>query len=120
MSKKKEEFSFIIEEHMGCLKQSEEHGWTKDIVKIIWGNNSPTVDIRNMNITQNRVGKGISLTNEECDKMVDILLNNGYGTVEQIKKALEERKNIFTPSQFNEEKPSELFTIEINTSGGGD
>lgn len=110
----KEEFKFIIEEHIGSLKKSEEHGWSKDVLRIIWGDNPPSIDIRNVNMSQNRIGKGISLSNEECDKMVDILLDKGYGSVEEIRKALEKRQNIYTVNN-EDKKANDLFVIEINT-----
>ena len=91
-----EQFSFEIDEYIGAVKESDKHDWTKAVMRIKWGENPPTLDIRNCNMAQNRIGKGISLSNEEADKLVDILLDNGYGTLEDIEKALKKKKSFFT------------------------
>ena len=55
---------------------------------MIWGENPITVDIRMVNKTNDFIGKGISLSDEECDKLVDILLDRGYGSIDKIKEVL--------------------------------
>lgn len=94
--KKNEEFRFEIKEFIGVLKESDKHDWCKAVTKITWNDNPPTIDIRNINMSQNKIGKGISLTDEEADRLVDILLKNDYGSLETLTKALERKKSRFT------------------------
>lgn len=83
-------------ETIGHVKDGDT--WTKSIIKIRWGDNSPSIDIRNVNLSQDRIGKGISLSNEEVDTLVDILLTKGYGSLETIQSIVSERKSCFTTS----------------------
>ena len=84
MSKK--EFKSEVIERIGTLKET--NGYTKEILRMIWSDNPITTDIRMVNKSNNFVGKGISLSDEECDKLVDILLDQGYGSIEKIKEVL--------------------------------
>ena len=46
-----------------------------------------------MNISKEIMGKGISLSDEETDALVDLLLDEEYGTVDALEKALNKRKS---------------------------
>lgn len=83
----KKEFKSEIVEHVDNLKEYNSN-YTKSVLRMIWGDNPITMDIRMVNNDKNFVGKGISLTDEECDKLVDILLDRGYGSIEKIKEVL--------------------------------
>lgn len=83
----KKEFKSEIVEHVDNLKEYNSN-YTKAVLRMIWGDNPITMDIRMVNNDKNFVGKGISLTDEECDKLVDILLDRGYGSIEKIKEVL--------------------------------
>ncbi len=89
------EFSMQVHEFIGVLKENDKHDWCKAVARIQWGDNPTTLDIRNINLSVNRAGKGISLTDEEVDKLVEILLDNDYGTIEALTKALERKKSRF-------------------------
>ena len=82
----KKEFKSEVIEKVGTLKET--NGYTKEVIRMIWGDNPVTMDIRMVNKSNNFVGKGISLSDEECDKLVDILLERGYGSVDKIKEVL--------------------------------
>ena len=82
----KKEFKSEVIERIGTLKET--NGYTKEILRMIWSDNPITTDIRMVNKSNNFVGKGISLSDEECDKLVDILLDQGYGSIEKIKEVL--------------------------------
>ena len=83
----KKEFKHEVIERIDTLKET--NNYSKEVLRMIWGNDNPiTVDIRVVNKSNNFIGKGISLTDEECDKLVDILLDRGYGSVEKIKEVL--------------------------------
>lgn len=57
-----------------------------------------------MNMANKRIGKGISLTNEETDKLVDLLLENDFGTTAALEECLRRRKEIFTISEEDIDK----------------
>ena len=82
----KKEFKSEIVQHIAVLKESERY--QKEVLRMIWNDNPVTVDIRSVDKQNNFVGKGISLSDEECDKLVDILLDRGYGSVDKIKEVL--------------------------------
>ena len=104
-----DELQYTIEAYLGSLKESPSHDWTKSVIKISWNNNSPTVDVRNINLTNNIIGKGISLSNEEADKLVSILLENDYGTLEELERAIDKKRKIFTPSGDTESLVDDVF-----------
>lgn len=85
MSNKKE-FKHEVIERIDTLKES--NNYSKEVLRMIWGDNPVTIDIRMVNKTNDFIGKGISLSDEECDKLVDILLDRGYGSIEKIKEVL--------------------------------
>ena len=82
----KKEFKSEVIERIDTLKET--NNYSKEVLRMIWGDNPVTVDIRVVNKSNNFIGKGISLTDEECDKLVDILLDRGYGSIEKIKEVL--------------------------------
>ena len=89
----KKDFTMNIEEIVGVLKESDKHDWCKAITRISWGDNPTTLDIRNLNLTKKKAGKGISLTDEEADILTEILLDNDYGSIDALIKALEKRES---------------------------
>ncbi len=90
-----EKVKYEIEDYIGTIKESKTHDWTKSVIRISWGDNAPTLDIRNVNIKDNRIGKGISLTNEETDRLVDLLVKNDYGSVSELKDAIKRKESIY-------------------------
>lgn len=96
--KKNEDFKFNIECVLGTLKESDKHDWIKSVIRVAWGDNPTTLDIRSINPKDNRVGKGISLTNEEADRLVDILLENDYGSLTELENAIKRKRDIFSVS----------------------
>lgn len=82
----KKEFKSEVIERVTTLKET--NGYTKEVIRMIWGDNPITMDIRMVNKTNDFIGKGISLSDEECDKLVDILLDRGYGSIDKIKEVL--------------------------------
>ena len=82
----KKEFKSEVVEHIAILKEGERY--QKEVLRMIWNDNPITVDIRSVDKQNNFVGKGISLSDEECDKLVDILLDRGYGSIDKIKEVL--------------------------------
>lgn len=114
MAKSNNEFSYELIEFLGSLNEKE--GWSKSVVRIAWGENPVTIDVRNMNIMAERMGKGISLSDEEADRLVDILLEKDYGSMEALEKALVKKKKRFTisvPENIFDSNNNEKLNIEI-------
>ena len=84
MSKK--EFKSEVIERVATLKET--NSYSKEVLRMIWGDNPITMDIRMVNKTNDFIGKGISLSDDECDMLVDILLDKGYGNIDKIKEVL--------------------------------
>ena len=82
----KKEFKSEVVEHIAILKEGERY--QKEVLRMIWNDNPISVDIRSVVKQNNFVGKGISLSDEECDKLVDVLLDRGYGSIDKIKEVL--------------------------------
>lgn len=104
-------FTYNIEEYIGSLKESTTHDWAKAVLRISWNENPSTIDIRSVNMAQKRIGKGISLSNEEVDKLVSILLENDFGTIDDLEKALKKKRSFFKID--DEYESDEEYTIEI-------
>ena len=111
--KEDKEFSYNIDAYLGALKESDTHDWTKSVLRISWNENPTTLDIRNVNMSQRRIGKGISLNNEEADRLVDLLLDCDYGSIGALESALKRKKEFFEiQPQF--EKDDSPYVIDIN------
>lgn len=99
------EFKQEIIEVLGTVKEANK-GWGKYIMKIRYGEdtNPISLDIRNYNLEADRSGRGITLNDEEADAVVDILLDNNYGSLDKIKEALERREKAFKLSEEDIDK----------------
>lgn len=108
-------FTYNIEEYIGSLKESTSHDWAKAVLRISWNENPSTLDIRSVNMAQKRIGKGISLSNEEVDRLVSILLEQDYGTIEDLEKALKKKRSFFTITDDIDKVLDEddMLTIDI-------
>lgn len=106
MAKKKDNdnFTYEIEDIVGIVRENDTHDWVKAVMLVAWGDNPITLDIRSINLKSKRIGKGISLTNEDTDRLVNILLENDYGSLEELENAVKRRRSFFTI----EEKPIDI------------
>lgn len=86
-------YNYEVIEVYGQVK-GEPNSWGVTVSRVKWGDNPPTVNIRNTNFMKGIIGKGVSLTDEEANSVVDLLLENDYGSVEVIERALEKRKSL--------------------------
>ena len=68
------DFKFEITEHIGTLSESPK-GWTKELHKISWNGGDPKYDIRDWAPEHEKMGKGVTLTEEEIRKVQDIINN---------------------------------------------
>jgi hypothetical protein len=72
------EFTYEIVEEIATLSQSSK-GWTKELNLISWNEREPKYDIREWSPDRSKMGKGVTLSNEE---------------VSILKKALDSREDI--------------------------
>ncbi len=98
MSGKKDDFKYEIIENLGTLSQEADihASWCKSVLKTLLNDSESGLDIRTMNMSTNTMGsRGIRLTINEANNLVDILLNNGYGSVSAIEEAYQKRVAIY-------------------------
>lgn len=66
------DFKFEIVEEIGVLS-SNAKGWQKELNKVSWNGGEPKYDIREWAPDHERMGKGVTLTEEEVEKLREIL-----------------------------------------------
>ena len=59
------EFKFEIVETLAVLSESSK-GWTKELNLVSWNDKEPKYDIREWAPDKSKMGKGITLSNEEA------------------------------------------------------
>lgn len=62
------EIKYKITDHIATLSTTE-HGWTVELNLISWNDHQPKLDIRSWSPNHERMGKGVTLTNEEGQKL---------------------------------------------------
>ena len=78
------ELKFEITERIGALSENAK-GWTKELNKVSWNEREPKYDLREWNPDHSRMGKGITLTDEEVETLKAIL--NGEEIEDDINEA---------------------------------
>ncbi|MDK2562480.1 PC4/YdbC family ssDNA-binding protein [Romboutsia sedimentorum] len=66
------EIKFEIQEEIGVISNSGK-GWTKELNLVSWNNNAPKFDLRDWSSNHEKMGKGITLTNEDLKALKDLL-----------------------------------------------
>lgn len=66
------ELKFEITKHIGVLSQSP-RGWTKELNMVSWNEREPKYDIREWNPDHTRMGKGVTLTEEDVESLRKLL-----------------------------------------------
>ena len=64
--------TYEIVKHIGVLSESA-RGWTKELNVISWNGANPKYDIRDWAPDHEKMGKGITLTEEEAGKLRELL-----------------------------------------------
>ncbi len=67
-----DDFKFKIEESFGVLSESKA-GWTMELNKVSWSERPAKYDIRTWSPDHEKMGKGVTLNDEEIKKLRDIL-----------------------------------------------
>lgn len=79
------EIKYEIKETIGVLSENAK-GWTKELNLISWNDREPKYDIREWNPDHSRMGKGVTLSNEEFENLKKLM--NG----EEIEDDIDEDK----------------------------
>ena len=66
------EIKYEIIEQIGVLSQTEK-GWKKELNLISWNDREPKYDLRDWSENHEKMGKGITLTKDEFEKLKSIL-----------------------------------------------
>lgn len=62
----KQEFSYEIVEEIAILSENAQ-GWRKEFNLVSWNGRPPKFDLRDWSADHEKMGKGITLTNEEFE-----------------------------------------------------
>ncbi len=65
------EIKFEITKELGVISENAK-GWTKELNLVSWNDNEPKFDIREWSPDHTRMSKGITLTEEELQTLVDL------------------------------------------------
>ncbi|WP_019789896.1 YdbC family protein [Streptococcus sobrinus] len=68
------EFTFEIEEKLLVLSENDK-GWTKELNRVSFNGAPAKYDIRSWSSDHTKMGKGITLTNEEFKALVEAFKN---------------------------------------------
>lgn len=66
------ELKYEIVKQIGVLSESA-RGWKKELNRVSWNEREPKFDIREWDPEHTRMGKGITLSDEECAVLLDLL-----------------------------------------------
>lgn len=66
------DLKFEIVEHIGVLSENAK-GWSKELNLVSWNDRQPKYDIREWSPDHEKMGKGVTLSNEEFEMLKEIL-----------------------------------------------
>ena len=69
------DFKYEIIEELGVLSESAK-GWTKELNRISWNGGAHKLDVRDWAPEHEKMGKGVTLTDEEAKVLLELLQNN--------------------------------------------
>lgn len=65
------EITFKITKELGVISETSK-GWTRELNMVSWNDRDPKFDIRDWSPDHTRMGKGVSFTEEEMKKLVEL------------------------------------------------
>ncbi len=65
------EIKYEIVKELGVISEGA-RGWSKELNLISWNDNPPKFDIREWSPDHSRMGKGVTLTEDEMSKLVEL------------------------------------------------
>ncbi len=66
------EFKFEITQSFGVISESSK-GWTKELNLVSWNDREPKYDIREWSPDHQKMGKGVTLSDIEMEKLKQLL-----------------------------------------------
>jgi hypothetical protein len=66
------EIKFEIKQNAGTISESSK-GWTKELNLVSWNDKEAKYDLRDWDPTHEKMGKGVTLSQDELRKLRDIL-----------------------------------------------
>ena len=66
------DIKYEITEKIGVISESTK-GWTKELNKVAWNNGTPKFDLRDWAPDHEKMGKGVTLTEDEAKGLYEIL-----------------------------------------------
>ena len=66
------EIKYEIMQSIACLSE-EKGGWTKELNLVSWTGNAPKYDIRAWSADHSKMGKGVTLTEEELVQLASVV-----------------------------------------------
>lgn len=66
------DIKYNIIEEIGVLSENS-RGWTKELNRVSWNGSKPKYDIRDWAPGHEKMGKGVTLTEEEAEMLKDLL-----------------------------------------------
>ena len=67
------EFEFEVVKHIGVISEGK-GGWKKELNLVSWSGRPPKLDIRDWAPNHEKMGKGVTLTNEEAAAVAELLV----------------------------------------------
>ena len=65
------EFKYEIVKELGVISEAA-RGWTKELNLVSWNDKPPKYDIRDWAPDHEKMGKGVSLTEEEMQSLIEL------------------------------------------------
>ncbi len=65
------DITFEITKELGVISENSK-GWTRELNMVSWNGHDPKFDIRDWSPDHTRMSKGVSLTEEEMTKLVEL------------------------------------------------
>lgn len=104
---------FKVEEVIDNISESANSNWGKFLIRASFDDGPANINIRSMKMDEEPViGKGISLTDEEVDTMVDKLVDIGFGSIDVLQSAINKRKSQYGGFSFGD-TDDDVLTIDV-------
>ena len=109
---------FKVEEIIENISESDTSNWGKFIIRASFDDGPANINIRSMKLCDEPIiGKGISLTNEEVDTVVDTLVGMGFGSISKLKDSISDRQKQFGGFDMNsfmgtDDDDDDMLTID--------
>lgn len=66
------DIKYEVVEHIGVLSESS-RGWTKELNRVSWNDHAPKYDIREWAPNREKMGKGVTLSEEEFEMLKKLM-----------------------------------------------